>query len=62
MHETKPGLIKLTQYNGEISAILNVTITIKRDILRKNADPLSDNKNQYLKKHYYRKALIKQLI
>ena len=40
---------------------LSVIIAIKKDTLRRNADPLSDNKNQYLKKHRYRKALIKQL-
>ena len=40
---------------------LSVTIAIKKDISRRNADPLSDNKNQYLKKHRYKKVLIKQL-
>ena len=40
---------------------LSVIITIKRDTLRKNTDPLNDNGNQYLKEHYYRKALIKRL-
>ena len=40
---------------------LNVIITIKRNTLRKNADLLSDNGNQYLKEHRYRKALVKQL-
>ena len=38
---------------------LNVIIAIKRDISRKNADPLNDNGNQYLKKRRYKKAIIK---
>ena len=40
---------------------LSVIIAIKKDILRKNADFLNDNGNQYLKKHRYKKTLIKQL-
>ena len=40
---------------------LNITIAIRKDISQRNADPLNDNKNQYLKEHRYRKALIKQL-
>ena len=47
------------QYNGEVSAILNVIIIIKRDISQRNADPLSDNGNQYLKERRYKKALIR---
>ena len=31
----------------------------KRDILRRNADPLSDNKSQYLKERRYKNALIR---
>ena len=40
---------------------LNVTIAIKKDTLQKNADSLSDNGNQYLKEHRYKKASVKQL-
>ena len=38
---------------------LNVTIATRRDISRRNADLLSDNGNQYLKKHRYRKVLVR---
>ena len=41
--------------------ILSVIIVIKRDTLRRSADSLNDNGNQYLKEHRYRKVLIKQL-
>ena len=47
------------QYNDETNVILNVIIIIKRDILRRNIDFLNDNGNQYLKRHYYKKVLIK---
>ena len=46
-------------FKNAINETLNVTIAIKRDISRRNADPLNDNGNQYLKGHRYRKALIK---
>ena len=49
-------------FKNAINETLSVIIAIKKDISRKNADPLSDNGNQYLKKYRYRKALIKQLI
>ena len=48
-------------FKNVINETLNVIIAIKRDILRKNADPLSDNGNQYLKEHRYKKAPIKRL-
>ena len=38
---------------------LSVIIAIKKDILQRNADFLSDNGNQYLKKYRYKKALVK---
>ena len=38
-------LWNLTQYNDEANVTLNVTIVTKKNILRGNADPLSDNKN-----------------
>ena len=60
--EQNQDIWNLTQCNGKISATLNVTITAKRDILRKNADPLNDNENQYLKERRYRKASVKQLV
>ena len=60
--EQNQDLWKLTQYNGETSAILNVIIAAKKDISQRNADPLSDNGNQYLKEYRYRKVSIKQLI
>ena len=40
---------------------LSVTIATKRDISRRNTDLLSDNGNQYLKEHRYKKASVKQL-
>ena len=46
-------------FKNVINEILNVIIAIKKDILRRNADPLNDNGNQYLKEHRYRKTLIK---
>ena len=49
-------------FKNVANEILSVIIAIRRDILQKNADLLSDNGNQYLKEHRYRKALIKQLI
>ena len=48
-------------FKNVANEILNVIIAIKRDISRKNTDPLNDNKNQYLKKHRYKKVPIKQL-
>ena len=48
-------------FKNVVNEILSVIITIKRDILRRNADPLSDNGNQYLKEYRYRKVLIKRL-
>ena len=48
-------------FKNAANEILSVTIAIKRDISRRNADPLNDNGNQYLKEHRYRKALVKQL-
>ena len=48
-------------FKNVTNEMLNVTITIKRDISQKNADPLSNNGNQYLKEYRYRKVLIKQL-
>ena len=47
-------------FKNAANKILSVIIAIKRDILRKNADFLSDNKNQYPKEHRYKKVLIKQ--
>ena len=44
-----------------INETLSVIIAIKKDTLRKNADLLSNNKNQYLKKHRYKKVPVKQL-
>ena len=49
-------------FKDVVNEILNIIIAIKRDILQRNADFLNDNGNQYLKKHRYRKALVKQLI
>ena len=46
-------------FKNIINETLNVTIVTKRNISRKNADPLSDNGNEYLKKYRYKKALIK---
>ena len=40
---------------------LNVIIATKKNTSRKNADPLNDNGNQYLKEYRYKKVLIKQL-
>ena len=40
---------------------LSVIIAIRKNILRRNANSLNDNGNQYLKEYRYRKALIKQL-
>ena len=48
-------------FKNAANETLNVTIAIKKDILRRSADPLNDNGNQYLKKYRYKKALIKQL-
>ena len=48
-------------FNDVTNATLNITIIIKRDILRRNVDLLSDNKNLYLKEYYYKKVLIKRL-
>ena len=48
-------------FKNVTNEILNVIIATKKDISLRNADPLSDNKNQYLKEHRYRKDLIKQL-
>ena len=48
-------------FKNVINETLSVIIAIKRDISQKNADPLNDNKNQYLKKHRYKKASVKQL-
>ena len=49
-------------FNNVANKILNVIIATKKNTSQKNADFLSDNGNQYLKKYCYRKALIKQLI
>ena len=46
-------------FKNVINEILSVTIAIKRDTLRRNADFLNDNGNQYLKEHRYKKALVK---
>ena len=46
-------------FKNAVNETLSVIIITKRDILRKNADLLNDNKNQYLKEYRYRKALIK---
>ena len=48
-------------FKNVINETLSVIITTKRNILQKNTDPLNDNGNQYLKKHRYKKALVKQL-
>ena len=48
-------------FKNVANEILSVTIAIRRDISRKNADFLSDNGNQYLKEHRYKKALVKHL-
>ena len=48
-------------FKNAINEILSVTIAIKKDTSRKNADSLNDNGNQYLKKHRYKKASVKQL-
>ena len=48
-------------FKNAANETLNIIIAIKRDISRRNADPLNDNKNQYLKKHRYKKVLIKRL-
>ena len=48
-------------FKNVVNEILNITIATKRDTLRRNTDPLSNNKNQYLKKHRYKKASVKQL-
>ena len=46
-------------FKNAVNKTLSVIIAIKKDISRKNADPLSNNKNQYLKEHRYKKAPIK---
>ena len=48
-------------FKDAVNEILSVIIAIKKDISRKNTDPLNDNGNQYLKKHRYKKASVKQL-
>ena len=40
---------------------LNAIIAIKRDILRRNTDFPNNHRNQYLKKHRYKKVPVKQL-
>ena len=47
-------------FKNVINETLSIIIAIKKNTSRKNADPLSDNGNQYLKEHRYRKVLIKQ--
>ena len=46
-------------FKNAVNETLNVIIAIKRDISRKNADPLNDNGNQYLKEYRYRKVLVR---
>ena len=48
-------------FKNAINETLSVTIATKKDTSQKNADPLSNNGNQYLKEHRYKKALVKQL-
>ena len=48
-------------FKNAANETLNVIIAIRKNISRRNADPLSDNGNQYLKKHRYKKASVKQL-
>ena len=48
-------------FKNAANETLSIIIAIKRDISRRNADFLSDNGNQYLKKQCYKKALKKQL-
>ena len=38
---------------------LNITIATKKNTSQRNTDLLSNNENQYLKEHRYKKALIK---
>ena len=46
-------------FKDAVNEILSVIIAIKRGTLRRNANPLNDNGNQYLKKHRYKKASVK---
>ena len=46
-------------FKNAINETLMVIIAIKKDISQRNANPLSNNGNQYLKERRYKKALIK---
>ena len=46
-------------FKNAANETLSIIIAIKKDISRKNADPLSDNGNQYLKEHRYKKAPVR---
>ena len=48
-------------FKDVINEILSVIIAIRKDISRKNADPLNDNRNQYLKEHRYKKSFNKTI-
>ena len=46
-------------FKNAANETLSIIIAIKRDTSRKNANPLSNNGNQYLKKHRYKKAPVR---